>query len=36
MRQYPEYVYMHTPQQLFKLLEERYLKLYAEVKARVG
>lgn len=35
MRQYPEYVYMHSTPQLFKLLEERYPELYAEVKARV-
>lgn len=35
MRQYPEYVYMHSTPQLFKLLEQRYPELYAEIKARV-
>ncbi|MBN1921763.1 MAG: alpha-mannosidase [Anaerolineae bacterium] len=35
MRQYPEYCYMHSTPQLFKLLEERYPELYAAIKARV-
>lgn len=35
MRQYPEYCYMHSTPQLFKMLEQRYPELYAEIKARV-
>ncbi len=35
MRQYPEYVYMHSTPQLLKLLQERYPELFIAIKARI-
>ena len=36
MRQYPDYCYMHSSPQLFKLLAERYPELYTAIRARIA
>lgn len=35
MRQFPEYVYMHTSPQLYKFLKEDYPEIFEEVKKRI-